>query len=84
MFAFGGSINTERGYFLYIKKRGPFSLLCVRVYWELLPRIVYFIINKVFIKKNTPNPRRGAILYCRAAPGTDRFSEFQPLEYMIF
>ena len=32
MFAFGGSINTERGYFLYIKKRGPFSLLCVKVY----------------------------------------------------
>ena len=36
--------KTKRRFF--IKKRGPFSLWCMRVYWDLLPRMVYFIINK--------------------------------------
>ena len=30
----------------FIKKQGPFRLLCMRVYWDLLPRMVYFINNK--------------------------------------
>ena len=29
-----------------IKKRGPSSLLCMRMYWDLLPRMVYFKNNK--------------------------------------
>ena len=44
--------KTERRFF-FIKKRGPFSLLCMRMYWDLLPRMVYFI-NKKSKKKKSP------------------------------
>ena len=45
MLTFGGSISNCEKIFLS-KSKEPFSLLCMRVYWDLLPRIIYFIIDK--------------------------------------